>query len=246
MSDKTKKIFAASAIAVLIVFFAFVAYFIGKPMIQSVSEPETFRAWVSSHGVWGKIAFIGMVVLQIVVAFIPGEPLELGAGYAFGAIEGFFLCMIGIVIGSALVFGFVRKFGVKLVEVFFPLEKIRSLKFLQNERRFHEITFLVFLIPGTPKDLLCYVSPLTPIRFWAFLLISSIARIPSVISSTIAGGALGDQSYLTAGITFGVTLVISLIGMKIYDVIVKKKQGEKSPDSKEETDAANEKSDKDL
>ena len=243
MTGTQKKLLSAAAIVLLVVLFGAVTYFVGRPMIRNFSDPQAFREWVSSHGFWGKAAFVGMVVLQIVVAFIPGEPLEIGAGYAFGAFEGFLLCMIGIFVGSALVFGFVRKFGVKLVEVFFPVEKIRSLKFMQNERRVHEITFLVFLIPGTPKDLLCYVSPLTPIRFWAFLLITTVARIPSVLSSTVAGGALGDKSYLFAGVTFGVTLIVSLAGLKIYDTIVKKKQ---SSVSKEENDASNETPHQDL
>ncbi len=227
MTERTKKILAALAIVVLIAFSALVGWFVGRPMIENVRDPEAFRLWVDAHGFLGKAAFVGMVVLQIIVALIPGEPLELGAGYAFGAWQGFLLCEIGILLGSALVFWFVRKFGVKLVEVFFPIEKIQNLKFLQNTERFHRVTFLVFFIPGTPKDLLCYVMGLTKIRFSTFLVITAVARVPSVITSTLAGGALGERNYLTAAIVFGVTLVLSLAGMKIYDLIVKKHQAKK-------------------
>ena len=227
MTDRTKKILAILAVAVLIVFSALVGWYVGRPMIRNVQDPEQFRLWVDDHGFFGRVAFVGMVVLQVVVALIPGEPLELGAGYAFGAWEGLLLCEIGILLGSALVFWFVRKFGVKLVEVFFPVEKIRNLKFLQNTERFHRVTFLVFLIPGTPKDLLCYVMGLTRIRFSTFLVITAVARIPSVVTSTFAGGALGEKNYVTAAVTFGVTLILSLIGMKTYDLIVKKHQAKK-------------------
>lgn len=93
--------------------------------MKFVSEPERFRAWVNSGGIWGRIAFIGMIVLQTVIPIIPGEPMEIGAGYAFGTVEGTLLCMLGAVIGGAIVFAFVRKFGIKAVEVFFPKEKDR-------------------------------------------------------------------------------------------------------------------------
>ena len=72
-------------------------------MIEFVSEPEKFRLWVNSHGFFGKIAFVGMVFFQVVLALIPGEPLEIGAGYAFGAVEGTILTVIAFIrVGARL------------------------------------------------------------------------------------------------------------------------------------------------
>ena len=70
--------------------------------------------------------------LQVLVAVIPGEPLEISGGYAFGAVQGTVLCMLGAFLGGVVVFAFVRRFGRELVEVFFPKEKIESLRFLQS------------------------------------------------------------------------------------------------------------------
>ncbi len=229
-SERQKKGFVIFVFLIFLAFCGVVSWYIGRPMLRFVREPEAFRLWVDSHGLLGKIAFVGMMVLQVMIAFIPGEPLELGAGYAFGAVWGTLLCLIGIFIGSLLVFSFVRKFGVKLVEVFFPVERIQQLRFLKNTKRFHRITFLIFLIPGTPKDLLCYVMGLTDIRLSAFLLISTLARLPSVVTSTVAGNALGVQRYLVAGITLVVTLILSLAGMKLYDWILKR-QAQKRQES---------------
>ena len=131
LTEAHKKKIYLFAIIVALIFIAAVGYLVGKPMIEFVREPERFRAWVDSSGFVSRVIFVGMVVFQLIIALIPGEPLEMGAGYAFGAVEGTILCIIGCVIGSALVFLFVRRFGVKLVEVFFPREKIRSLRFLQ-------------------------------------------------------------------------------------------------------------------
>lgn len=208
-------------IGIFVLFSAAVAWLIGKPLLQFVSEPEKFRQWVNSHGLLGPLAFLGMMVLQVFVAVIPGEPLEIGAGYAFGAVEGTILCILGAAIGSTLVFLFVRRFGVRAVEVFISREKIHSLRFLQNTRRVHLFLLVAFLLPGTPKDVLCYVAGLTTLKLGPFILISSICRLPSIVTSTIGGSALGSGQWGMAAIVFAATLVISAIGLWIYKRILR-------------------------
>ena len=216
LTEAHKKKIYLFAIVVALLFIAAVGYLVGKPMVEFVREPERFRAWVDSSGFVSRVIFVGMVVFQLVIALIPGEPLEMGAGYAFGAVEGTILCIAGCVVGSALVFLFVRRFGVKLVEVFFPREKIRSLRFLQDSRRLDLLTFIVFFIPGTPKDLLSYFIGLTDMKLGTWLLITAVARIPSIVTSTVTGDALGLKDYQFALIAFGVTLALSLVGILVY------------------------------
>lgn len=216
LTEAHKKKIYLFAIIVALIFIAAVGYLVGKPMVEFVREPERFRAWVDSSGFVSRVIFVGMVVFQLIIALIPGEPLEMGAGYAFGAVEGTILCIIGCVIGSALVFLFVRRFGVKLVEVFFPREKIRSLRFLQDSRRLNLLTFIVFFIPGTPKDLLSYFIGLTDMKLGTWLFITAVARIPSIVTSTVTGDALGLKNYQFALIAFGVTLALSLLGILVY------------------------------
>lgn len=216
LTEAHKKKIYLFAIIVALIFIGAVGYLVGKPMVEFVREPERFRAWVDSSGFVSRVIFVGMVVFQLIIALIPGEPLEMGAGYAFGAVEGTILCIIGCVIGSALVFLFVRRFGVKLVEVFFPREKIRSLRFLQDSRRLNLLTFIVFFIPGTPKDLLSYFIGLTDMKLGTWLFITAVARIPSIVTSTVTGDALGLKDYQFALIAFGVTLALSLLGILVY------------------------------
>ena len=216
LTEAHKKKIYLFAIIVALIFIGAVGYLVGKPMVEFVREPERFRAWVDSSGFVSRVIFVGMVVFQLIIALIPGEPLEMGAGYAFGAWEGTILCIIGCVIGSALVFLFVRRFGVKLVEVFFPREKIRSLRFLQDSRRLNLLTFIVFFIPGTPKDLLSYFIGLTDMKLGTWLCITAVARIPSIVTSTVTGDALGLKDYQFALIAFGVTLALSLAGILVY------------------------------
>ncbi|MBR3908084.1 MAG: TVP38/TMEM64 family protein [Clostridia bacterium] len=223
MSERSKKIVSASVIAVFILFCAAVGWFIGRPLIHFVGEPEKFRAWVSERGIWGMVAFVGMTIFQVIIAFVPGEPLEIGAGYAFGAFWGTVLCIVGITLGSIIVFLLVRTLGVKLLEVFFTYEKIKSLKFLQNEKKLTLITFFLFFLPGTPKDLLTYFVGLTDIKTKHFIIIATVARIPSLVTSTIGGSLLGVERYTFAIIVFAVTLVISIVGWFVYNRLSKDK-----------------------
>lgn len=224
LSTRKKKIFSLVTISFFILFCAAIFWFVGRPMVRFISEPSIFRAWVDSHGFWGRLAFAGMMVVQIVIAIIPGEPLEIAAGYTFGIVEGTLLCLAGSVLGSLIVFLFVRRFGIRAVEVFFPREKLLSLKFIQNARRLNLLVFILFFIPGTPKDIMTYFVPFTPMKLSTWLLISATARIPSIITSTIGGDALGLQNYLFAIIAFAATLTLSLGGVLLYRHISRKRK----------------------
>ena len=135
LTERQRKIMAIASVAIFLLFSLVIFWFIGKPLIKFVSEPEHFREWVDGKGILGRLAFIGMVVLQVFIAIIPGEPLEIGAGYAFGALEGTLLCLLGTTLGSVLVFSFVRRFGVRAVEVFFPREKNQFPTFLAEQQK---------------------------------------------------------------------------------------------------------------
>ena len=216
MTEKQKRWIAGGGIALFLILSGLVFWFAGKPMVRFVSEPEQFRLWVEERGWWGRLAFVGMVLLQVLVAVIPGEPLEIAAGYAFGFFEGTLLCLIGMTIGGVLVFGFVRRFGVRALEIFFSREKIENIKFLQNNRRVYLIVIAAFLLPGTPKDLLSYAAGLTKIRFRHWLWITSLCRLPSLVTSTLGGNALGTERWVQAALIFAATVVVSLLGLWVY------------------------------
>ena len=121
---KRRKIVSIISLILISVAFSLIAYFIGRPLVLEFrNSPETFRAYVKSHWLLGPLVMIGIMMMQVIVAVIPGEPFELGAGFVFGWLEGGLLCLVGAVLASALVFLAVRKWGVKLVELFFYKEK---------------------------------------------------------------------------------------------------------------------------
>lgn len=191
-------------------------WLVGPPLLRLFDQPEKFRAWVEGKGIWGQLAFVGMVVVQIIIAMIPGEPLEIAAGYAFGAVEGTILCVLGTAIGSILVFWFVRLVGMRAVEVFFPRSQIERLPFFRQPEKLELLAFILFFIPGTPKDLMTWAIGLTPMRFSRWMFIAMVARLPSVLTSTVGGSALGSQNYWFAAGVFLFTGLISGAGILLY------------------------------
>lgn len=220
---RKQRIVCGAAIVTAVLLSVLIFFYVGLPVIRFISEPEKFRLWVEDKGFGGKLAFVGVVILQVIIAIIPGEPFEIAAGYAFGAVEGTILCILASSVGSICVFILVRRFGEKLVEVFFPKKKLNSLRFLKSSPRRDFLFLIIFTVPGTPKDLLSYFAGLTDIRFPVWVLICSLGRIPSVVTSTIGGNALGTQNYLFAVIVLVITLAVSGLGLLIYNWICKKR-----------------------
>jgi len=216
LTQTQRRFLAGLTFVIFLLFSLFIFIYVGRPMVRFVGEPERFRAWVDRSGIISHLLFVGMVVLQVLVALIPGEPLEIGAGYAFGFWEGTLLCYIGILLGSSMVFLLVRRFGRPLVEVFFSQEKLKSLRFLQNSRQRIILLFLVMLVPGTPKDLISYFAGLLQLSLPRWLLIVAIARIPSLVTSTMGGHAMGEENYLFAIIVFAAALIMALAGIYVY------------------------------
>ncbi len=206
------RFFAWVGVAALLV----ISYVACIPLIRFVSQPENFRLWVDQRGVWGVAGYMFIVIVQVVVALVPGEPFEIAAGYAFGAWEGTLIYLAAATLGSILVFGLVRRFGRKLVVDLFSEKKVSLLRFLKSTRKKELLFALIFALPGTPKDLMCYVAGLTDIPWPVWLIICSLGRIPAAITSTIGGDALVEGNYLFAGIIFVVALVISGGGLMMF------------------------------
>ena len=221
LTRKQQKTIGITAISIAVVLLAVIVIFVGIPLVRFLKEPERFRAWVEERGFWGKVAFIGMVVMKVVVAVIPGEPFELAAGYAFGVWEGLLLCMIGITIGSMIVFSLVKRFGVSIIRVFFSQERIDGMKLLHTSKKGNIILSIVYIVPGTPKDFLNYCAGLTTIKLHTWLLVCSIGRIPSIITSTISGDAFVQKRYFFGILIYVVTFLVGLIGVLVYDKVTK-------------------------
>ena len=220
--ERKRKVLAGISIGVVAVLIVLLTLFIWN-WLRSFSQDD-FREYIQSFGAAGWLVLLGLQFLQVFIALIPGELLETAAGYAFGPWIGTAICYIGVGLASALIFTLTSRYGVKLVEIFVDRERINELRFLNTERKRNNLIFLLYFIPGTPKDLLTYFVGLTDIKLSHFLVLSMIARIPSVISSTFGGHLLGEERYIGAIVLYGITGLLSLLGMVGYNIYLKKKQ----------------------
>lgn len=220
--NRGRKWFVGISAALVIVFVLLLTWFVWK-WLASFSQ-EGLREYIRSFGAAGWLVFLVLQILQVFIALIPGELLESAAGFVFGPVFGTVLCYAGIAIASVLVFLLTRKFGIKLVEVFVSRERINALRFLNSAKKRNLVIFLAFFIPGTPKDILTYFAGLTEIKLGAFLAISLIARIPSVVTSTFGGHLIGEKDYVSAVVVYAITGVISLLGMLGYNRWMKRRE----------------------
>lgn len=186
------------------------------------SDTDLFRSFVEQNYLLSALALIAICAIQVIIALIPGELVEIAAGYAFGAVFGTIYTLIGITLGSVLVILLARKLGRRFVESLYPREKIDSLPILNDKKRRNALVTLLFLVPGTPKDLITYIIGITDMSIPLYLLLATFARIPSIIMSTIGGNALGDNKFIFAIFAFIISGAISLVGYMIYNRISKR------------------------
>jgi len=219
---RNRKLLAGISAAVVILLMGLATWFLWR-WLAGFSR-EGLRDYIRSFGKAGWLVFLTLQILQVFIALIPGELLESVAGFAFGPLVGTLLCYAGVAAGSVLIFLLTRKFGVRLVEVFITREKLQQLRFLKKEKNRNILLFLLFFIPGTPKDLLTYFVGLTEIRLSTFLVISLVARFPSIVSSTFGGHLLGEENYLGALIVYAATAAVSLLGLLGYNAWMKRKK----------------------
>jgi len=181
-------------------------------------DPHHLKKIIRSFGPYAPLAYILVQVLQVIIAPIPGGAIEFLGGYLFGVKAGFFYSMIGLIIGSWLAFALARLFEKVAVEKFVSDRTRKKFDYLIG----HEgviLSFLLFLIPGFPKDALCYLLGLTPMHLGIFLVISTIGRIPGTLIACLQGGKAFDHQWITFLILLGISALVILAFYIYHDEI---------------------------
>jgi len=220
---KTLLIYCAGA-AFLLALFLTLNFTVGRSFTAFVSDTQSFDAWLKSYRGFGAALFVFIRAFQTVIKIIPAEPLEIASGYAFGAFGGLFYCSLGTFLGSLVIFALSRTLGSKFISLFVNEEEAVKLPYFANAGKRRVFTAVFYLIPGTPKDMLTYIAGASNVSAAEFFLISSFARIPSIITSTICGAQLGQKNYAAAALVFAVTAAASLICAAIYKKHSKEKK----------------------
>jgi uncharacterized membrane protein YdjX (TVP38/TMEM64 family) len=192
-------------------------------------DHQEFKKTISSYGAYAPLAYILLQIIQVIIAPIPGGAIEFLGGILFKVKAGFIYSMIGLLIGSWIAFNLARIFEKIAVEKFVSEQTRKKFDYLVE----HEgviLSFILFLLPGFPKDALCYILGLTPMHLGIFLFISTIGRIPGTLIATLQGAKAFDHQYYTFGILLGASALVILVFYIYHGEIhnlVKKLRGEK-------------------
>jgi len=182
---------------------------------------ERLQEWVAASGPVAPLVFIAIQVLQVVVFVIPGEVAQIAGGYLFGTWLGALYSAAGIIIGSAIDFFLARLLGVPFVNALFSAGKVQETRSLLDSSRSKTVFFLLFLIPGIPKDVLCYVAGLSPLSFRFFILASMAGRLPGIIGSALIGNSAADRRWILAGSILAAAVVLFMAGFFLRERIGK-------------------------
>jgi uncharacterized membrane protein YdjX (TVP38/TMEM64 family) len=169
---------------------------------------QTLREW----GLLAPVIFIGLQALQVIIAPIPGELTGILGGYLFGQWVGLFYSTIGLTVGSVAAFAVGRWLGAHYVQRLVSPDAWRKMGFIV-EAEGAILCFIIFLIPGLPKDMTCYLFGLSPMPFWIFALVSTLGRIPGtwILSAQGANTASGDYVEVIL-----LTAVVVAVALPLY------------------------------
>jgi uncharacterized membrane protein YdjX (TVP38/TMEM64 family) len=172
---------------------------------------ESFSRFLISLGSYSPIFFVLLQALQVVISPIPGELTGIVGGYIYGATLGFILSTLGLALGSLAAFELARILGRPFVEKFVNQNLLKKFEFLTTDTG-ATLCFLLFLIPGFPKDVLCYLLGLSRMKLTTFLVLSTLGRMPGTFLLTLQGASIRSHRYHTAGAVAATGVVIVFVG----------------------------------
>jgi uncharacterized membrane protein YdjX (TVP38/TMEM64 family) len=180
------------------------------------SSKKRLRRFLVSFGPYSAAVFTLLQALQVVIAPIPGELTGVVGGYLYGNAFGFLLSTLGLTLGSWVAFELAKGLGRPFVERLVKKEIIAKFNFVTTNIGV-TTCFLLFLLPGFPKDYLCYVLGLSRMELGTFLIISTLGRMPGTYLLTLQGASIRSHEYSMAVIVAVISVVVIFFGY-VYQV----------------------------
>ena len=192
-------------------------YFRYGSEIFSADAAERMVAYLKANESIAALLIIAIQTIQVVVCILPGQPIQFAASYMFGVFGGLLLSLAGAVIGVVISFFTANILGRDAVHMIFGEERVSDYQRKLNSGKGLTIAFLIYLIPGIPKDLVSYVAGISEMRFLPFLLVSTVGRIPGMAGSLFFGYFFREKNYI------GVAVVCIIMGLMLLTVFIKRK-----------------------
>ncbi len=234
-TTRIKRIIAVVKLLVLIVLILGIPayiFFCQHDLIERFSSIEDVKALLEAYKLKSIPLYILFQVLQIVICVIPGQALQFAAGYMYGFWLGYLLSLAGATLGTVLTYYIARVLSRDAMQILFGKEKIDDMLSKINSKRGMMIVFLIYLIPGVPKDLCTYAAGLSSMKLKPFLIVSLIGRTPGMMGSLLIGHRILMGGYISAVVIGAIAVALFVLGVifrhplfrladKIYDKLSK-------------------------
>lgn len=218
--DKLKKrfkifssIFKFALLLVILIGIPLYIYFFQHDIIEQFSSLEDVNAFFKEYRTQSIFIYIAVQILQIVICIIPGQWLQFAAGYMYGFWLGYLWSLVGAFIGTVITYYLAKILGHDIMHLIFSEEKIRNMLKTLNSKKAVILVFLIYLIPGVPKDLCSYVAGLSEMKLKPFLIISLIGRSPGMMGSLLIGRQVEVGGYTSAIVIAVIALILCLLGV---------------------------------
>ncbi|MNI24538.1 TVP38/TMEM64 family inner membrane protein YdjZ [compost metagenome] len=209
--------FALLGIAIVVLSIRYV-----PDIIRLTVSIDRFRDYVLSTGNLGPIIIILFQILQTIIAPIPGEVVQIAGGYIYGVAIGTLYVTVGMLLGAIAAFFFTRFLGGTFIEKLLKKDRFQWMSVMTDSKKFSVFLFIVFLIPGLPKDLFIYAAALTAIKPLRFFLIFLVARFPALLASVCVGANMYQKDYLSTIVISGLSVLAFILGLIYKDKIMNK------------------------
>lgn len=201
------------ALAVLVYLFGTSIWERAGRYYYLISDKEQIKVFITSFGAWAPLVFVTLQISQVLFAPVPGEVTGFVGGYLFGATKGFIYSSIGLTVGSWINFMVGRFLGKRYVRKLIPATQLNRFDII-IKRQGIIVVFLLFVIPGFPKDYLCLFLGLSTIPAKVFIILAAIGRMPGTFMLSLQGAFLFEQAYVGLAIIAGLCIMVSLFGYR--------------------------------
>ena len=213
-------------LAILCLFLVVVGYEYYSKYFYLFRSPESIKKFIMSYGAYALAVFIMLQILQVIAFFIPGELVQIAGGYIYGTALGGVVSLIGITTGSAIAYTIANVYGKPFVKKFISEKNFKFIERILELGSKRFVVFLIYMIPGIPKDIVAYICGISSINFKEFIVYSTLGRIPCIFLSSYFGSQLIAGNKLLLILIGVAATLIFIIGMfkgeKIIKGIVKK------------------------
>lgn len=206
-------ILKAAGFPILIITLLGAAFFFREEIYTLFSSAENLEVWIAAKGKHYPLIFIGLQFFQVLIFVIPGEIPQMAGGYLFGPLLGMLYSSAGIMLGSIVNYYLGALLGIPFVYRVLGSGKAARLQHWVTGKKGKLVLFILFLVPGIPKDALCYLAGISEFGILLFLGLSFLGRLPGIAGSSFLGGAVAEERWVLAFIVFSAACILLVAGV---------------------------------